>query len=168
MQFSNCRLKLDVESAFSLVENPNAFIYERLLSTLAANVARVALSQTFFDLCASFSAQFGTHGIHVFWCTATIGTLGRRAESGVGSASFLRVGVLVSACTFPHPSIVVDRSSTDLEKSCDFVPTSGFTFGDNVTHFCDSFQCSRMLRTVEHLFLLASSNFFAWLREGLC
>ena len=32
--------------------------------------------------------------------------------------------------------------------------TSGFTVGDNVTHFCDKFQCSRMLRTVEHLFFL--------------
>ena len=105
-----------------------------------------------------FRPNSWTHGIHVFW--GTIGTLGRRAESGVRSASFLRVGVLVSACTFPRPSIVVDQSSTDPEKSSDFVPTSGFTFGDNVTHFCDSFQCSRMLRTVEHLSLLVSSNLF--------
>ena len=46
------------------------------------------------------------------------------------------------------------KSSTELEKSGDFVQTSGFTFGDNVTHFCDRFQCGRMLRTVEHLFFL--------------
>ena len=37
--------------------------------------------------------------------------------------------------------------------------TRGITFGDNVTHFCDSFQFCRMLRTVEHLFLLVSSIF---------
>ena len=43
MQFSKCRLKLDVVSAFSLVQGYNTFIYERLLSTLVANVARVSL-----------------------------------------------------------------------------------------------------------------------------
>ena len=32
---------------------------------------------------------------------------------------------------------------------------------------CDIFQCSRMLRTVEHFFLLVSSIFFVWLREGM-
>ena len=84
MQFSKCRLKLDVVSAFSLVQGYNTFIYERLLSTLVANVARVALSLTYFGRWASFSAQFWTSGIHVFWCAATIGTLGRRAESVVG------------------------------------------------------------------------------------
>ena len=41
----------------------------------------------------------------------------------------------------------------------DFVQTGGVTFGDTVTHFCDSFQCSLMLRNVEHLFLLVSSIF---------
>ena len=45
--------------------------------------------------------------------------------------------------------------------------TRGFTFGDNVAHLCDSIQCSHMLRTVEHLFLLVSSIFCAWLREGI-
>ena len=49
------------------------------------------------------------------------------------------------------------KPSTDLEKSRDLVQTRGFTFGDNVTHFCDSFQCGRMLRTVAQLFLLVSS-----------
>ena len=44
MQFSKCRLKFDVVSAFSFVQDHNTFIYERLLSTLVANVARVALS----------------------------------------------------------------------------------------------------------------------------
>ena len=57
MQFSKCRLKLDVVLAFSLIQDYNTFIYERLLSTLVANVARVALSQTYFGWWASFSAQ---------------------------------------------------------------------------------------------------------------
>ena len=71
MQFSKCRLKLDVVSAFSLC--PRLQHVERLLSTLVANVARVALSLTYFGRWALFSAQFWTSGIHVFWCTATIG-----------------------------------------------------------------------------------------------
>ena len=54
--------------------------------------------------------------------------------------------------------------STDQEESTDSLQTSGFTFGDNVTNFCDSFHSSCMLRTVEHLFLLVSS-IFPWLRE---
>ena len=85
MQFSKCRLKLDVVSAFSLVQGYNTFVYERLLSTLVANVARVALSLTYFGRWASFSAQFWTSGNSCFLVgTATIGTLGRRAESVVG------------------------------------------------------------------------------------
>ena len=48
------RLKIAVVSAFSLVQDYNAFIYERLLSTLVANVARVALSQTYSGWRASF------------------------------------------------------------------------------------------------------------------
>ena len=86
-----------------------------------------------------------------------------RSKSGIYCrvrTSFLHVGDVVSACTFPRPLAVVDSSSTDLEKSRYFVQTSGFTFGDNVTLFCDSFQCGRMLRTVEHVFLLVSSTFF--------
>ena len=52
--FSKCRLKHDVVSAFSLVQDYNTFIFDRLLSTLVANVARVALSQTYFGWWASF------------------------------------------------------------------------------------------------------------------
>ena len=66
MQFSKCRLKLDFVSAFNFVQDYDTFIHERLLSTRVANVARAALSQTYFGWWASF-AQFGTSGIHVFW-----------------------------------------------------------------------------------------------------
>ena len=52
-----CRLKFDFVSAFSLVQDYNTLIYERLLSTRVANVARVALSQTRSGWWATFSAQ---------------------------------------------------------------------------------------------------------------
>ena len=109
MQFSKCRSKLDVVSAIGFVQDYNTFIYERLFSTLVANVALVALSQTYFGWWASLSAQFWTSGIHLFLGAATIGTLGRR--SGICCRvrpSFLRVGAVVSACTFPRPFVVVD------------------------------------------------------------
>ena len=99
MQYSKYRLKLDVVSVVSLVHDYNTFICERLLSTLETNVSRIALSlslsRTYFGwwaslsvqrcCCewASFSGQFWTSGIHVFLRTATIGTLGRLAESAV-------------------------------------------------------------------------------------
>ena len=102
MQFSKCRLKLDVVSAFSFVQDYKTFFYERLLSALVANVVRVALSlsQTYLGWwpsfsaqrsCrewASFSARFWTSGIRLFLGTATIGTLGRRAESLSGADKF--------------------------------------------------------------------------------
>ena len=100
MQFSKCRLKLDVVSALSLVQDYNTFLYERLLSTLVANVLPVSLCLSLSlkrtlvggRRCRSnvvvvsgrrFRPNFWTSGFHVFWCTATIGTLGRRAESAV-------------------------------------------------------------------------------------
>ena len=67
MQFSKCRSKLDVVSAIGFVQDYNTFIYERLFSTLVANVALVALSQTYFGWWASLSAQFWRSGIHLFW-----------------------------------------------------------------------------------------------------
>ena len=81
--------------------------------------------------------------------------------------NFLRVGAVELACTLPRPfcccgpqpSNTTRKLSTDLEKSRDFVQTSRCTLGDNVTHCCNCFQCSRMLRTVQHLFLLVSSIF---------
>ena len=134
---------------------------------------------------ASFSALFWTSGTHAFLGTATIGTLGRRAESVVEceqvslglvlqySTAQIKKSLEVSCrqadsrlVTMSHIFVTARKSSTDQEKSRDFVQTSGFTFGDNVTHFCDSFRCSRMPRTVEHLFRLVSSFFF-WLREGI-
>ena len=162
MQFSKCRWKLVVESAFSLVQNHNTFISGRLLSALVANVARDALSQTYFGWWASFSAQFWTYGIHIFFLggTATIGTLGRRSESVVGCASFLSCWCcsisVHGPASFGCCGLVERRSRKSQEN---FARTRGFTFGDTVTHFCNSFQCSRMLRAVEHMFLLVSSFF---------
>ena len=78
-------MKLDLVSAFSLVQDYNTLNKERLLSTFVAKVARVALSlkRTLVGG-RRFSAQFWTAGIHVFFLsTATIGTC-RRAESVVG------------------------------------------------------------------------------------
>ena len=89
MQFSKCRLTLDVVSVFSLVQDFNTFIYERLLSTVDANVARVALSQTYFGWWRRFrpnvAAVSGRRSRPTFehlevmyfqFFTATIGTLG--------------------------------------------------------------------------------------------
>ena len=81
--------------------------------------------------------------------------------------SFLRVGAGVLACTFPRPFVVVDYNQftqqggraqikTIPEVSCIQEDSRLVT----MSHiFCDIFQCSRMLRTVEHFFLLVSSIF---------
>ena len=47
MKFSKCRLKFVVVSTFSSVQDYNMFICERLCYILVANVAGVALSQTY-------------------------------------------------------------------------------------------------------------------------
>ena len=93
-----------------------------------------------------------------------------RSKSGICCRvrpSFLRVGAVVLACTFPRPSSIADynprKSSTDPEKSRDFVRQEDSRLV-TTTHFCDNFQCSRMLRTAEHLFLLASTFFFCMAR----
>ena len=70
MQFSKCRLKLDVVSAFSLVQDYNTFIYERLFSTLVANVARVALSLSLRSTLVGgrrFRPNFGHLEFIYFW-----------------------------------------------------------------------------------------------------
>ena len=49
-----------------------------------------------------------------------------------------------------QPVYTARKSSADLEKSRDFVQTSGFTFGDNVTHFVTAFSvvaCCVLLST---------------------
>ena len=105
-----------------VVQDHNTFIHERLSSTLVANVARVALSQTNFGwwmslstqrCCrewASFAAQFlDIWNSFVFGCNHR----NSRSKSGVCGevrTSFLRVGALVSACTFPRPFVVVDSN----------------------------------------------------------
>ena len=119
MEFSKCRLKLGVVSAFSLVQDHNMFVYERLLSTRVANVARVALPQTYSGWWASFSAQrccrkwasfsapFWTSGIHSWYSNHR----NSRSRSGMSCrlrTSFLHVGAVVSACTFPRLFVVVD------------------------------------------------------------
>ena len=53
-----------------------------------------------------------------------------------------------------QPVCTARKSSTDLEKSRDFVQTSGFTFGDNVTHFVTAFSvvaCCVLLSTCSFL-----------------
>ena len=107
--FQKCRLKFDVVSAFSLVQDYDTFICERLLSTLVANVARVALSLTYFGWCASFSAQNWTSGIHLILGNGN--HRNSRSKSGICCRvrpNFLRVGPVVSACTFPRPFVAVD------------------------------------------------------------
>ena len=177
MQFSKCRLKLDVvSSAFSLVQDYNTFIYERLLSTLVANVARVALplkrtlvgGRRFRSNVAAvngrrFPANFG-HLEFMYFGVQQPSELSVEERNLLSSAnkfpSCWCCGISVHAPTSLCCCVCTARKlSTDQEESRNFVQTSGFTFGDNVTHFCDSFQCSRMLRTVEHLFLLVSSIF---------
>ena len=119
--FQKSRLKLHVVSAFSLVQDYNTFIYERLLSTLVANVARVAFSQTYFgwwrrfrpNVAAvserRFRPNFGHLEFICFWVCNN--HRNSRTKSGICCrvrTSFLRVGAVVLAYTFPRPFVVVD------------------------------------------------------------
>ena len=144
---------------------------EQLLSTLVANVARVALSLSLKRTLVG-GRRFRSNVAAVWNSCVFVYSNHRnpRSKSGICCrvrTSFLRVGAEVLACTFPRLFVVVDYNQFTqqgsraqiFENSRDFVQTRGFTFGDNVTHFCGSFQCCRMLRTVEHLFLLVSSIF---------
>ena len=114
---------------FSLVQDYNTFIHERLLSTFVAIVARVALSQRTLV------------GRRRFRPNVTV-VSGRRFRPNFGHLEFMwgtaTIGTRSSANKFPsclQPVHTSRKSSTDQEKSNDFVQTSGFTFGDNVTHF---------------------------------
>ena len=115
---------------------------------------------------ASFWAQFfwTTEILHLVQQPSELSIEERTLLSGAGKFPSCRccsISVLVPASFF----VVVDynqfytarKSSTNPEKHRDLVKTRGFTYGDNVTHFCDSFQCGRMQRTVAHSFFLVSS-----------
>ena len=124
-------MKIDVVSAFNLVQDYNTFIHERLLST---RVARVALS---------LSLQRTLVGGRRFRPSAAV-VGGRRLRPNFGHlefifgysnhrnsrskpvrTSFLHIDAVALACTFPRPFVVVDynqfytarKSSTDLEKT---------------------------------------------------
>ena len=85
MQFSQCRLKLDVVSAFQPCPRLQHVYCVNHCYLLLSRTLPVSLSlKRTFRWWASFSAQFWTSGIHLFLSTATIGTLGRRADSVVG------------------------------------------------------------------------------------
>ena len=106
MQFSKCRLTLDVVSVFSLVQDFNTFIYERLLSTVDANVARVALSQTYFGWWRRFRPNVAA--VSGRRSRPTFEHLEVMYFEFVQQPSELSVGAVVSACTFPRPSVVAD------------------------------------------------------------
>ena len=123
IQFSKCRSKLDVVSAFSFVQDYNTFIYERLFSTLVANVALVALSHSLKrtmvgerrfrpNVAAVSERRFRPNFGHVeFICFGCSHHRNSGSKSGICCRvrpRFLRVGAVVSACTFPRPFVVVD------------------------------------------------------------
>ena len=146
-----------------------------LLSTLVVNVARVALSNvlwlvdvvfgptlvprvgvvfgSFFDLWNSFVFGYNNHRHSVE--ERNLLSFANKFPSCWCCDISVHVPTSFSCCG-RQPVYTAKKSSTDVEESGDFVQTRGLTFGDNVTHFFDSFQCRRMLRTVEHLFLLVS------------
>ena len=80
--FQKCRLKILM--LFCLVQDYNMCISERTLSTLVANVVRVALSNVVWLVGVVFGPILDIWNSFVSLSTATIGPLGRRAESVVG------------------------------------------------------------------------------------
>ena len=190
MQFSKCRLKLDVVSAFSLVQDYNTFIYERLLSTPVTSFARVALSLSLKrtlvgrrrfrpNVAAVSGRRFRHNSGHLefmsFWVQ-------QPSELSVEERNLLSSANKFPSCWCcsisvhgPHVLfVVVDFSQFTLQgsraqiwKSLEISRRQADSRLVTMSQFCDSFQCSRMLRRVEHLFLLVSSIFFALLREGI-
>ena len=123
-----------------------------LLSTAVVNVARVALSNVLWLVGVVFGSFFDLE----FFCVwvqqpSEFSVEERNLLSGANKfpscwCCDISVHVPTSfSCCGRQPVYTARKSSTDLEESRDFVQTRGFTFGDNVTHFCYSFQCCRML-----------------------
>ena len=140
MYFSNCRLKFDVVSAFSLVQDFNTSVYERLLSTRVANVARVALSQTYAGWWASFEAQrccreWASFSAQ-FWKSGISFLVQQPSELSIEERNLLSGANKFPSCRCCSISVhvlfvVVDnnqfhtarKSSTDLEQSRDLLQT---------------------------------------------